>query len=116
MLTPDTQNAIQRAALSPATKQAYATGSKRYMVILQEVFLHSQPQLTMCYFAVYLSKQVQHATIRLYIAAVQGQQLIQRPGGHSAAIMAPVWCLKTVQDQNLATNLPKVAAAVNPEQ
>ena len=46
-----------------------------------------------------------------------------RPGGftqgHSAAILAPVWCSKTVQDQNQAANQPKAAAAadsVNPEQ
>lgn len=68
---------LQAAALSPATKQAYATGSKRYKAFCKKYRISPFPttQLTLCYFAAYLSSQVQYATVRLYIAAVRAEQL-----------------------------------------
>ena len=68
---------LQAAALSPATKQAYATGSRPYKAFCKKYRISPFPttQLTLCYFAAYLSSQVQYATVRLYIAAVRAEQL-----------------------------------------
>ncbi len=68
---------LQAAALSPRTQQAYATGCKCYRAFCRKYCITPSPttQLTLCYFAAYLSRQVQYPTVRLYIAAVRSQQL-----------------------------------------
>ena len=59
------------------SKAAHATGCKRYRAFCGKYLITPFPttQLYLCYFAGYLSRQVQYPTIRLYIAAVRSEQL-----------------------------------------
>ena len=70
---------LQQAALSSATKKAYQAGSKRYYAFCKKYHIIPFPttELTLCYFAAYLSRSVQHPTVRLYLAAVRSEQLRQ---------------------------------------
>ena len=100
---------LQRAALSPATKRAYATGTKRYTSFCRKYSITPFPttQLTLCYFAAYLSKQVQHATIRLYIAAVRAEQMSRGLGDPLKDTQQLSWLLRGVQRQSKTrTRLP----------
>ena len=117
---------LKPPALSPATKRAYTTGSKCYKAFCRKYSVTPFPttQLTLCYFAAYISKQVQHATYSQTLhSSTTSRRIEPRLGGptqgYPAVVMAPAWCSKTVQDQNQAANPPKAAAAadpVNPEQ
>ena len=100
---------LQGAALSPATKRAYATGSKRYMSFCRKYSITPFPttQLTLCYFAAYISKQVQHATIRLYLAAVRAEQLSRGLEDPLKDTQQLSWLLRGVQRQSKTrTRLP----------
>ena len=100
---------LQGAALSPATKQAYATGIKRYTSFCRKYSITPFPttQLTLCYFAAYLSRQVQHPTIRLYIAAVQEEQMSQGLEDPLNDTQQLSWLLCGVQRRsNTRTGLP----------
>ena len=100
---------LQGAALSPATKRAFATGSKRYMSFCRKYSITPFPttQLTLCYFAAYISKQVQHATIRLYLAAVRAEQLSRGLEDPLKDTQQLFWLLRGVQRQSKTrTRLP----------
>ena len=68
---------LQRAALSQATKRAYKAGFTRYSNFCRKYHITPFPttELTLCYFAAFLSKEVQHPTVKLYLAAVRSEQL-----------------------------------------
>ena len=68
---------LQELALAPATKRAYATGSKRYIKFCKQYNITPFPatELTLCYFAAHLSEQCQYATVRLYLSAVRAEHL-----------------------------------------
>ena len=100
---------LQGAALSPATKQAYATGIKCYMSFCRKYSITPFPttQLTLCYFVAYLSRQVQHATIRLYIAAVRAEQMSQGLEDPLKDTQQLSWLLRGVQRRSKTrTRLP----------
>ena len=100
---------LQGAALSQATKRAYATESKRYMSFCRKYSITPFPttQLTLCYFAAYLSKQVQHATIRLYLAAIRAEQLSRGLEDPLKDTQQLSWLLCGVQRQSKTrTRLP----------
>ena len=68
---------LQETALSPATKQAYTTGSKRYKLFCKQYGITPFPatELTLCYFVAHLSHQCQYPTVRLYLAATRAEHL-----------------------------------------
>lgn len=68
---------MQKAALSQSTRKAYRTGTRRYKAFCSLYAIHPFPtsERTLCYFITYLSQQVQHATARLYLAAVRAEQI-----------------------------------------
>ena len=64
-------------------------------------------QLTLCYFAAYLSKQVQHATIKLYLAAMRAKQLSRGLEDPLKDTQQVSWLLCSVQRQSKTrTRLP----------
>lgn len=68
---------MQRAALSQSTRRAYRSGTQRYKAFCKQYAISPFPasEGTLCYFVAYLSHQVQHATARLYLAAVRAEQI-----------------------------------------
>lgn len=68
---------LQEMAHSPATKQAYATGSKCYKNFCKPYSITPflATELTLCYFVVHLSEHCQYATVRLYLAATRAEHL-----------------------------------------
>ena len=68
---------LQQAALSQSTRRAYRSGTQRYKAFCTQYAITPFPasEETLCYFVAYLSHQVQHATARLYLAAVRAEQI-----------------------------------------
>lgn len=68
---------LQRAALSPATTKVYKAGTNQYSRFCHKYHITPFPttELTLCYFAAHLSKEVQFPTVRVYLAAVRSKQL-----------------------------------------
>ena len=64
-------------ALSPVTKQAYATGSKCYIQFCKQysIALFLATELTLCYFAAHLCEHCQYVIVRLYLSAIRGEHI-----------------------------------------
>lgn len=68
--------------MAPTTKQSYKTGQDAFQQFCTQFQvwklgpIYPTNEITLCYFATFLAKTVQHSTIKVYLAAVKNDHLL----------------------------------------